>query len=56
MLLLPGGYNRPAVQIPCLPFNETMWTIALLYDERSSAKSTRPRKNACAMQITPCGA
>src|SRR5712692_5993 len=55
LLLLPGGYNRPAVQIPGSPFDEAASTVALLYDERSSAKSTR-RKNACAMHTTPGGA
>src|SRR6266851_3118805 len=55
LLLLPGGYNRPAVQIPGSPFDEAASPVALLYDERSSAKSTR-RKNACAMHTTPGGA
>src|SRR6266436_3358342 len=55
LLLLPGGYNRPAVQIPGSPFDEAASTVALLYDERSSAKSTR-QKNACAMHTTPGGA
>src|SRR6266446_9414948 len=55
LLLLPGGYNRPAVQIPGSPFDEAASTVALPYDERSSAKSTR-RKNACAMHTTPGGA
>ncbi len=54
MLFLPGGYNRPAVKVPSLPFDEATSTLALLYDERSSAKSTR-RKNACAMHTTPGG-
>src|SRR5216684_6084179 len=51
LLLLPGGYNRPAVQIPSSPFDEPQ-ELSLLYDERSSAKST-PHKNACAMRTTP---
>src|SRR5712692_3263291 len=55
LLLLPGGYNRPAVQIPGSPFDEAASSVALPYDERSSAKSTR-RKNACAMHTTPGGA
>src|SRR5260370_35957827 len=55
LLLLRGGYNRPAVQIPGSPFDEAASTVALLYDERSSAKSTR-RKNACAMHTTSGGA
>src|SRR5882762_1350307 len=54
MLFLPGGYNRPAVKVPSLPFDEATSTLALLYDERSYAKSTR-RKNACAMHTTPGG-
>ena len=56
LLLLPqGGYNRPALQIPCLPFGKARCTLALLYDERSSSKSTR-RKNPCAMHTAPGGA
>ena len=55
MLLPQGGYNRPALQIPCLPFGKARCTLALLYDERSSSKSTR-RKNPCAMHTAPGGA
>src|ERR1700730_10186855 len=55
LLLLPGSYDRPALQIPDWPFDEATRTLALLYDEQSAAKWTR-RKNSSAMHTTRRGA